>query len=39
MSLNAQNKMVQVSDRIEVSDNGIIWVSTTTKKQKVIDYV
>lgn len=39
MSLNVQNKMVQVSDRIEVSDNGIIWVSATTKKQKVIDYV
>ena len=32
MSLNVQNKMIQVSDGIEVSDNGIIWVSATTKK-------
>lgn len=34
MSLNVQNKMVQVSDGIEVSDSGIIWVSATTKKNR-----
>lgn len=32
MSLNVQNKMIQVSDGIEVSDNGTIWVYASTKR-------
>lgn len=32
MSLNVQNKMIPATDEIEVSDNGIIYVSSSTKR-------
>lgn len=32
MSLNVQNKMIPATDEIEVSDNGIIYVSSSTRR-------
>ena len=32
MSLNVQNKMISATEEIEVSDNGIIYVSSSTRR-------
>jgi len=32
MSLNVQNQMIPATDEIEVSDNGIIYVSASTRR-------